>query len=85
MLVDKLWKRRWIKMNERMTIKNPNGTYRIPIERAKGFTVESLGQSVTIRGELVDKLGAYEELGLSPEEIKRIVISGKYAKNSRLD
>lgn len=67
-------------MDERMTVKNPNGTYRIPIERAKDFTVESLGQSVTIRGELVDKLGAYEELGLSPGEIKRMLVNGKYTK-----
>lgn len=64
-------------MSERMTIKNPNGTYRIPIHRAGEFAVESIGQSVAIRGELVDKLGAYEETGMSPEEIKKMVNNRK--------
>ena len=64
-------------MNERMTVKNSNGSYRIPIHRAGEFAVESIGQSVAIRGELVDKLGAYEETGMSPEEIKKMVNNRK--------
>ena len=71
-----MWTKWWIKMNERMTVKNPNGTYRIPIHRAGEFIIESIGQSMAIRGQLVDRLGKYEEIGLSPEEIERMVKNG---------
>ena len=40
---------------------------------------------MAIRGQLVDKLGAYEETGMTPEEILKMLKNGKYTKNSRLD
>ena len=63
-----------------MTVKNPSGTYRIPIERAKVFHVESVGINIAITGEMVDRLGAYEELGMTPEEIKKVLKDGNYTK-----
>lgn len=56
---------------ERMTIINPNkSTYRAPIERIDTFRIESNGLNIAIMGAMVDKLGKYEDLGLTPEEIK---------------
>jgi len=61
----------------RFTIKNhkvhPNqkDTYRIPGNRVGEFFIKSFnGDTVHIQGELVDKLGRYEDLG-EPEELER--------------
>lgn len=53
----------------RFTKKNPvshpsqKQTYRVPIERAGEFAIKTFGRFTDISGELIDKLGAYEDLG----------------------
>ena len=44
-----------------MTVKNPDGTYRIWMERAGTFRLESQMDSVFAYGDLVNKLGRYED------------------------
>ena len=45
-------------------------TYRVPIERAGEFAIKTFGRFTDISGELIDKLGAYEDLG-EPEELAK--------------
>lgn len=58
----------------RFTRKNPSAhpnhkpTYGIPIERAGEFSVKTFGRFTTISGDIVNKLGKYEDIG-EPEEI----------------
>lgn len=52
---------------ERLTVKNPDGTYRIWLDRAGTFRLESQMNSVFAYGDLVDKLGRYEDF----EEMKK--------------
>lgn len=47
---------------ERLTVKNPDGTYRIWMDHAGTFRLESQMNSVFAYGDLVDKLGRYEDL-----------------------
>ncbi len=47
---------------ERLTVKNPDGTYRIWMDHAGTFRLESQMNSVFAYGYLVDKLGRYEDL-----------------------
>lgn len=54
-------------VKERLTVKNPDGSYRIWMDRAGTFRLESQMNSVFAYGDLVDKLGKYEDL----EEMKK--------------
>ena len=46
----------------RMTVRNPNGTYRVPIERINnGICVEVSGHNVVVFGEIVNRLGRLED------------------------
>lgn len=57
-------------MTERYTHKNPDGhTFRAPVERLGEFRVLQSGLSIAIFGDLVDRLGEYEEL-LTLDEAK---------------
>lgn len=47
---------------ERLTVKNPDGTYRIWMDHAGTFRLESQMNSVFAYVDLVDKLGRYEDL-----------------------
>ena len=59
---------------DRMTIKNPNvNTYRAPLDKVHTFRLEQYGISAAFYGELVDKLGQYEDTGLTPVEIKKMM------------
>ena len=49
-------------IKERLTVKNPDGSYRIWMDRAGTFRLESQMNSVFAYGDLVDKLGRYEKL-----------------------
>jgi hypothetical protein len=49
-------------IKERLTVKNPDGSYRIWMDRAGTFRLESQMNSVFAYGDLVDKLGRYEDL-----------------------
>lgn len=44
-------------IKERLTVKNPDGTYRIWMDHAGTFRLESQMNSVFAYGDLVDKLG----------------------------
>lgn len=58
-ITERIRKRRMKK--ERLTVKNPDGTYRIWMERAGTFRLESQMDSVFAYGDLVNKLGRYED------------------------
>lgn len=49
-------------MENRLTHKNPNtGTYRASLHRAGTFRIESQGDTCALFGDLVDRLGMYED------------------------
>lgn len=50
-------------------------TYRIPIERAGTFSVKTFGRFTDISGDLVNKLGMYEDLGEPDELAKKLGVS----------
>lgn len=50
-------------MQDRMTRRNPNnGTYRVWLDKAGTFRIESQGGVVFAFGDLVDRLGRYEDI-----------------------
>lgn len=46
---------------ERMTRRNPDGTYRIWMDQAGDFQMKTQGGEVYAFGDLVNKLGKYED------------------------
>ncbi len=60
-------------MPERLTRRNPNHTYRVPMADQKTIRLEWQQGSLNVFGELVDRLGQYEDLGSIEElmELKR--------------
>lgn len=52
---------------ERMTRKNPNGTYRMPMNLALSVRTEWQQEMPVMFGEPVNRLGSYEDIG-TPEE-----------------
>lgn len=68
---------------DRFTHINPNGqTYRVPVERIGEFRIDQCGSSIAMFGDMVDKLGRYEDY-LTIEEAKRYA-SRKKEKAIRL-
>lgn len=63
-------------MANRFTKQNPwlnplqRITYRVPIHWAGEFSIKTFGNDSQFQGDLVNKLGKYEDLG-EPEEIAR--------------
>lgn len=63
-------------MAKRFTKQNPTvhpmqqTTYRVPIHWAGEFAIKTFGTDSQMQGDLVNKLGKYEDLG-EPEEIAR--------------
>ena len=55
--------------NKRLTIKNPNGSYRLIMS---SMDIRLEGDPLTMFGDIADRLGAYEDIG-TPEEIRDIV------------
>ena len=56
----------------RMTLKNPNNQgYRIPMSRAGTLRIESNGRFSDIFGDMVNRLGQFEDLGMEPDEIRK--------------
>lgn len=49
-------------MEKRYTRRNPNGSYRIPVEGVGEFRISQFGNSIALHGDPVDKLGEYESL-----------------------
>lgn len=46
---------------ERITHKNPGKGYRIPVERLGEFRILQCGSTIAMYGDIVDKLGQYED------------------------
>ncbi len=47
----------------RMTIKNPDGTYRLLASRAGSNRMEQQQEQIVFYGDLVNRLGRYEDYG----------------------
>ena len=56
----------------RMTRKNPNGTYRLPMSAAQSIRTEWQMEMPVMFGNPIDRLGEYEDLG-TPEELARLL------------
>lgn len=57
----------------RLTVKNPNGkTYRIPASSAGSVRMACQQDQTVLYGNIADRLGAYEDLGL-PEEFAELL------------
>ena len=63
----------------RLTRKNPNGSYRIPMSTQKTLRLEWQQEELTVFGEVANLLGAYEELG-TPEELRELISMHKGIK-----
>lgn len=57
-------------MEKRYTRKNPNGSFRIPAENAGEIRMDQTGIHIAFFGDIINKLGQYEEL-LTLEEARR--------------
>lgn len=64
----------------RLTRKNPNGSYRIPMSTQKTLRLEWQQEELTVFGEVANLLGAYEDLG-TPEELRELISMHKGIKN----
>lgn len=58
-------------MKERMTLRNPGGTYRMNGRRAKSLRIEYQNGEVAIFGDAINRLGSYEDIG-EPEELRAL-------------
>lgn len=65
---------------ERMTRKNPNGTYRLPMNTAMSVRMEWQQEQTVLFGNPIDRLGEYEEIGTPQEFAQLKAIYGKTKK-----
>jgi hypothetical protein len=63
--------------NKGFTLKNPDGTYRIPAEKADEFRMLQAGGRIALFGAHINALGEWESLGMTVEEVKLLL--RKYA------
>lgn len=56
---------------ERMTRRNPNGTFRLPMSTALSVRTEWQMEQPVMFGNPVDRLGTYEDIG-TPEEFSKL-------------
>lgn len=61
-------------MQERLTRRNPNHTYRVPMVTQRELDLKWQQGTLNVFGELANRLGQYEDLGTVEEltELKRI-------------
>ena len=61
-------------IGRRFTRRNPNGSFRIPINSGCVFRIESDQYGCTIYGDIVNALGYFEEktAGMTAEEIEQL-------------
>lgn len=64
-------------MYEKYTRKNPNGSYRVPVNTDIEFRLVADKMHQAFFGKFIDALGAYEESGLSPEQVEKLGKIGK--------
>lgn len=73
-------------MAKRLTIPNhrvnpmQDVTYHTPMHWVEKFRMETFGSGTYLYGELVDKLGRYEDLGTPEELAKRLNIKTEWTK-----
>lgn len=60
----------------RFTFKQSDGSFRAPIEWLGEFRMDQRGNSIAIYGDLVNRLGQYEDL-ISLEELQKMKKSKK--------
>ena len=60
----------------RFTHKNPDGTFRAPVEWIGELRLNQCGNSLALFGDLVNRLGPYEEL-MSLDELRKMKKSKK--------
>lgn len=60
----------------RFTHKNPDGSFRAPLEWIGEFRLNQCGSSLAVYGDLVNRLGQYEDL-ISLEELQKMKKSKK--------
>lgn len=65
---------------EKMTRKNPDGSFRLPAYTVGTFRMEWQQETPVFFGEAVNKLGQYEELGTLEEVREAIRIRRSYGK-----
>lgn len=59
--------------SKKMTRKNPNvDTYRLPLSDNGSIRIDGYGHSMAVFGDAIDKLGKYEDTGLTPEEVLKL-------------
>lgn len=58
---------------EMMTRKNPNGSYRIPLSKMGDLRIDGQSTAPAMFGAVADKLGWYENCGMTQEEIENYV------------
>ena len=56
----------------RLTRKNPNGSYRIPMCTQKTIRMEWQQEELNVFGEVANLLGEYEDLG-TPKELRELL------------
>lgn len=56
----------------RLTRKNPNGSYRIPMCTQKTIHMEWQQEELNVFGEVANLLGEYEDLG-TPKELRELL------------
>ena len=58
---------------------NPDGiSYRIPLINGIDCRIDGTSQIPCVFGKISNRLGAYERIGIEPEEIERILKQHKY-------
>lgn len=59
--------------SKKMTRKNPNvDTYRLPLSDNGSIRIDGYGHSMAVFGDAIDKLGKYEDTGLTPEKVLKL-------------
>ncbi|MDO5575198.1 MAG: hypothetical protein Q4G60_14610 [bacterium] len=67
---------------KRFTLRNPDGRYRINMDKAGELRILSGGMTPAMFGDAVDALGAWESLDMPVERVRDILIRGNYIKKS---
>lgn len=62
---------------EKFTRKNANGSYRIPLIGNYEFRIVADKINQALFGDFINALGAYEDSGLTPEQVEKLGKIGK--------
>lgn len=62
---------------EKYTRKNANGTFRVPLVGDYEFRIVADKFNQALFGDFINALGAYEDSGLTPEQVEKLGKIGK--------